>query len=206
MTGFFYLYNMKTAASNFIEHVKSECEHYHIKCDLRDTTYVKISDSIKASGYFDESVPTLVCSMKRKDSIEILAHEYGHLTQWVDNIPLWKTVEYSMPKLDAWLGGEEVPNIEEHIANCRDLELDNEKRTINIIKKFKLPINLGNYRKKANSYVMFYNYMLISRRWCTPENSPYGNKRIISAMPNKFNMNYNKLPKRLEKIFTEEGF
>ena len=197
---------MDPSISNFIDHVKSECDHYHIKCDLRNTTYVKISDSIKASGYFDESVPTLVCSMKRKDSIEILAHEYGHLTQWVDNISLWKAVEVSMPKLDSWLGGKEVLDIADHIAVCRDLELDNEKRTIEIIKKFKLPIDLADYRKKANSYVMFYNYMLISRRWCTPKNSPYSNKRIIEAMPAKFSMDYTKLPKRIEKIFTEEGF
>jgi hypothetical protein len=197
---------MNINTSRFIAHVKSECEHYHVKCDLRNTTYVKISDSIKASGYFDESVPTLVCSMKRKDAVEILAHEYGHLTQWVDNIPLWKSVNYSMPELDAWLGGKEVPDIEEHIANCRDLELDNEKRSVDIIKKFDLPVDILSYRKKANSYVMFYNYMLISRRWCTPKNSPYSNKKIIAAMPDKFNMNYTKLPKRLEKIFIEEGF
>ena len=144
--------------------------------------------------------------MKRLDAIEILVHEYGHLTQWVDDTPLWKSVEVSMPILDGWLAGTEHPDIAKHIGNCRDLELDNEKRAVNIIKKFELPIDIPRYRKKANSYVMFYNYMLISRRWCTPKNSPYSNKRVIEAMPDKFNMNYNKLPKKIEKLFTEEGF
>lgn len=197
---------MNANISNFIDHVKRECENHGVKCDLRNTTYVKISDSIKASGYFDETEPALVCSMKRGDFVEILAHEFGHLTQWREGISLWSAVEVSMPKLDAWLSGKEVKDIADHIAVCRDLELDNEKRAVKIIKEFNLPVDISKYRKKANSYVMFYNYMLISRRWCTPKNSPYSNKRIIDAMPDRFNMNYTKLPKRLEKIFTEEGF
>jgi hypothetical protein len=192
--------------SNFISHVKKECKTHGVKCDLRKTAYVKLSESIKASGYFDETVPTLVCSMNHKDFIEILAHEYGHLTQWKEGIPLWKSVEVSMTALDNWLSGEEVENITEHIAACRDLELDNERRTVKIIKEFKLPVNTHQYIKKANAYVHFYNYMLVSRRWCTPKNSPYTNKKVIESMSSKFDMEYKSLPKRLKKIFIEEGF
>lgn len=190
----------------FIAFVKAECRKEGVKCDLRNTKHVRISPSIKASGYFDESVPTLVCSMGRKDSIEILVHEYCHLTQWKEQIPLWKKVGASMTAIDDWLSGENVKNIEKHLANSRDLELDNEKRSVKLIKEFDLPINIDNYIRKANSYVHFYNYMLISRRWCSTNNSPYSNKRLIEAMSPKFNMNYKKLPKRIEKIFIEEGF
>lgn len=190
----------------FIAFVKAECRREGVKCDLRKTKYVKISDNIKASGYFDETVPTLVCSMGRKDSIEILVHEYCHLTQWRDQIPLWKCVGTSMTAIDDWLDGKNVKNIKKHLANSRDLELDNEKRSVKVIKEFELPINIDNYIRKANSYVHFYNYMFLSRRWCTPNNSPYGNKKLMQAMSPKFNMNYKKLPKRIEKIFVEEGF
>lgn len=190
----------------FIAFVKAECRKEGVKCDLRKTSYVKISESIKASGYFDESVPILVCSMNRKDSVEILVHEYCHLTQWRENIPLWKAATPSIPAIDEWLSGKEIKNIEKHIANARDLELDNEKRAVKIIKEFELPVNVENYIRKANSYVHFYNYMLISRRWCTPTISPYTNKVLIEAMSPKFNMNYKKLPKKIEKIFISEGF
>ena len=190
----------------FIAFVKAECRKEGVKCDLRNTSYVKISNSIKASGYFDENVPTLVCSMGRKDSIEILVHEYCHLTQWRERIPLWVEAEISMNLIDEWLSGKEVKNIKKHIEISRDLELDNEKRAVNTIKEFNLPINLDNYIRKANSYVHFYNYMLISRRWATPTKSPYTNKRLLESMSTKFNMNYKKLPKRIEKIFIEEGF
>ena len=197
---------MNPKIKHFIDFVKDECRTEGVKCDLRNTTYVKVSSTIKASGYFDELGPILVCSMKRPDAVEILAHEYGHLTQWREQIPLWKAVEVSMAKVDEWLEGKEVADIHKHIAACRDLELDNEKRAVKIIKQFELPVDLEHYVKKANAYVMFYNYMLTSRRWCSPKNSPYKNKTIIGAMPNKFSMKYTTLSTKMQKLFESEGF
>lgn len=188
----------------FIDFVKKECKSYEVKCVLKKTNYVRISKNIRASGYFDESVPVLVCSMLREDSIGILAHEYCHLTQWIDNIPLWKKSEKSIPCIDEWLKGKEIRNIKYHLAVCRDLELDNEKRAVKIIKKFDLPIDIDHYIRKANAYVQSYNYMLISRSWYKPGNTPYSNENLINAMPKKFNMDYSKLSKRIEKIFIEE--
>jgi hypothetical protein len=146
----------------------------------------------------------LVCSMNRPDSLEILAHEFGHVTQWKDQIDLWKKADVSIPKVDEWLMGEDVPDIKKHLAISRDLELDNEKRAVKIIKKFGLDIDIDQYIKKANCYVHFYNRMLATRKWCSPDNSPYNNKRLIKQMPAHFRMNYNKLPKKIEQVFIEE--
>ncbi len=74
----------------FIQFVKDECKKYGVKCSLRNVNYVKLSGNIKCSGWFDETIPELVSALNRKDWIEILAHEYSHLTQWVENIELWK--------------------------------------------------------------------------------------------------------------------
>lgn len=197
---------MNTKVKHFIDFVKEECRNEGVKCILKNVSYLKLSPSIRASGYFDEAEPALVCSMNRPDAIEILVHEYGHLTQWREQIPLWKAIETSMPILDDWLEGKDVPNIRKHIAKCRDLELDNEKRAVRLIKKFDLPIDIENYVRKANAYVHFYNYMMLSRRWCTPQNSPYKNKAIIKIMSPKFNMKYDKLPKYIEDKFREENF
>jgi hypothetical protein len=189
----------------FIKHVKSECKKYNIKCVLKNTKTVKLAkDDDKCSGYFDEE--HLVVAMKHPDALQILVHEYGHLTQWADQCDIWVTSSKSKShdKLYRWLAGEDVKGIEEAINICRDLELDNEKRSVKLIKKFNLPIDVDMYIKKANAYVQFYNYLLISRKWCTPKNSPYKNDRLLEAMPTKFNMNYNKLTKKLLKIFIEE--
>lgn len=190
---------------DFVEFVKLECKKYGVKCDLRNTKYVKLSSSIKCSGYFSDDPPTLVCSMNRPDWIEILAHEFSHLTQWVDQIDLWKQSMESMPLVDAWLEGEDVHDIERHIQVCRDLELDNEKRSVKVIKKFGLDVDLDNYIKKANAYVYFYTRLLTTRKWATPKNSPYNNKNIISVMPNKFKTDYSVVPKKIEEVFIQEN-
>lgn len=189
----------------FIDFVKKECRKYKVKCVLKKTKYIKIRKDMLVSGYFDEEVPELVCSMLREDSIGILAHEYCHLTQWVENIPIWKKAGVSIPIINDWLQGEKVKNIRKHLAVCRDLELDNEKRAVKIIKQFELPIDIDNYIRKANAYVLSYNYIYSTRRWFKPKNSPYSNQTLINSMSNKFNMNYNKLSKRVEKIFISEN-
>ena len=196
------MYDKNTQA--FIDHVKKECKKHGIKASLRNTKYVKLSGNIKCSGYFDDENRVLVCSMNRPDFLEILAHEYCHLTQYVDKIELWDAVNVSMPLLDEWLSGEEVEDIDQHISKCRDLELDNEKRTVEVIKKFDLNMDLDHYVRKANAYVQFYNYMKHSRRWCTPERSPYTNKRVISSMSNQFDMEYSEIPQDIKQIFIEE--
>jgi len=191
---------------DFIKFVRSECKKYNVNCSLRRLKSVNLDgDTLKCSGWFDESVPELVVAMNRQDWIEILAHEYSHLTQWVDKIPLWEKSEKSLSCVWGWLQGENVKNIKKHLSVVRDLELDNEKRTVNLIKKMNLDVDIDNYIKKANSYIQFYNYLNISRRWCVPNNSPYKNKRLIEAMPKKFSMNYNELPLRIKKIFIEEN-
>ena len=196
---------MNKKAKDFIKYVKSECKKHGIKCDLRKTKYVKLSGNIKCSGYFDEDEPALVCSMNRPDSLEILAHEFGHFTQWRENIEIWKKTMVSMPLVDEWLEGKEVPNIKKHLATCRNLELDNEKRAVKIIKKFDLDIDIDRYIKKANAYVFFYTRLLATRKWATPKNSPYNNQKIIEKMPRYFIKDYSTLPKRIEKVFEQEG-
>lgn len=192
--------------AEFIKYVKHECKKHNIKCVLKNTKTVRLTDdNDRCSGYFDEE--SLVVAMKRPDAMQILVHEYGHLTQWIEQCDIWKmsVKNESHDKLYRWLAGEEIKNIEKAIAICRDVELDNEKRSVKIIKKFNLDIDIDLYIKKANAYVQYYNYLLISRRWCNPNNTPYKNDNLVEAMPIKFNMDYQKLSKKLLKIFEEEN-
>jgi len=193
-------------ADEFIKYVKQECKTHNIKCILKNTKTVKLTDdNDRCSGYFDEE--HLVVAMNRPDALQILVHEYCHLTQWVEQCDTWiaSVKNESHDKLYRWLAGEEVKDIKKAINICRDLELDNEKRAIKMIKRFNLPIDIDIYIKKANAYVQYYNYLLISRKWCSPKNSPYKNNRLVELMSSKFNMNYNKLTKKLLKAFTEEN-
>lgn len=191
--------------AEFIKYVKQECKKHNIKCVLKNTKTVKLDGSSRCSGYFDEE--SLVVAMKRPDAIQILVHEYGHLTQWVDQCKIWvrSTNQQSHDKLYRWLAGENIKDIKEAVEICRDLELDNEKRSVKIIQRFNLNIDTDLYIKKANAYIQFYNYLLISRRWCNPSNTPYKNNNLVEVMSDRFDMNYKKLSKKLLKIFEEEN-
>jgi hypothetical protein len=189
----------------FIRHVKLECKKHNVKCVLKPTKTVRLTDdNDRCSGYFDEE--NLVVAMNRPDALQILVHEYCHLTQWAEQSELWvaSVKNNSHDKLYRWLAGENVRGIDKAISICRDLELDNEKRAVKMLKRFNLPIDTDVYIKKANAYVHFYNYMRVSRKWSTPKNSPYKNERLVETMSNKFDMDYENLPDNLLKIFIEE--
>lgn len=191
--------------AEFISFVKKECEYYGVKCLLRNSKYC-IYDGSALSGCFDDKSMLLICAMKKPGYLGILAHEYCHMIQWATKAPIWIKAN-TAGSYEAWskhLDGEEV-EMDEHFQIMRDLELDNEKRTVALIKKLSLPIDVREYTKKANAYVMLYNYMRITGRWPHPKRSPYNNQVILAAMPDKFSLDYSKIPARLFNIFQQEG-
>lgn len=193
----------KKTYEEFLQLVKQECKRSGVKLDLRKGKYVRLG-SFKCSGYFSDSPPKLVAATKHPDAKLIVAHEFCHLTQWRDGSPLWSKGEYSVGMIDKWLEGEDIQDIETHIQNARDLELDNEIRTSKIIEEFDLGISLEDYVKKCNAYVLFYNWVLLKRKWSHPSNPPYLNERILSKMSGKFDMDYTSLSPELIQIFEEE--
>jgi hypothetical protein len=196
---------MRAKEKRFINWVKKQCKENGIKCDLRKVKYLKLSGNIKCSGYFDEDERKLVVAMNRPDWLGILVHEYCHLTQWTDGVKVWTKGCEGLNKVEEWLEGKSVRGIKTALAQSRDLELDNEKRSVALMKKWDLKIDIDDYIRKANAYVMFYNYMYHSRKWSSPDNSPYSNERVISKMSNKFNMRYKQMSERLLKLYKQEN-
>jgi len=197
----------------FLEYVREETQRNGVVLREEKSSSIKMSESIECSGYFDSegdevlgnTQPTLAFSREREDWLEILAHEFCHMTQWLDNIPEWGQTDESIKMIDKWLEGEEVDDIDHHINVSRNLELDNEKRTLRLLERFELPVNLDLYVRKSNAYVLFYNWMKETRRWSKPENSPYKNSRVIDAMSSKFDMNYEGLDSHIREIYKKEN-
>lgn len=186
--------------SAFIEFVKSECARTGIKCDLRLVKWLR-SDGVRCSGYFDESGKKLVVAMNRPDALSILVHEYCHLTQWQDGIELWESAAKSLYKVFKWLDGYTVADVIKHIGIARDLELDNERRSVQMIKRWNLSIDIDSYIKKANAYVMFYNWLHYSRSWSNPKKVSYDSPIVLQVMSNKFNMQYSKMSQKVFNAF-----
>lgn len=191
----------------FIQFVKDECKRLGIRTHIKDIKYVKLSPKIRCSGYFCDVEGVLACSMGGKDGLEILVHEYAHLTQWQDGYKLWKSANRALPVIDEWLEGKykRPSTLQRAFEIAIELERNNEMRSVRLINEWGLSIDVDKYIKKANSYLMFYNWMRQTRKWSKPNNQPYHNKRIVKAMPTNFKMNYNKLPKKLEILYKEEN-
>ena len=197
---------MTQQESHFLNHVRKECKLHGIKLDIRKrSSYLRLTGNIKCAGYFDSENSILVVAAKREDWLEILVHEYAHLTQFSDQCDAWVAAADTSDEIDRWLGGEEIEDIESRIRTCRDLELDNEMRSVHIIRKFDLPIDTNTYIKKANGYVYFYTWMMKTRRWSKPGNSPYSNKNVMAAMPDSFQSDYETIPKEVAAAFESVG-
>lgn len=192
-------------ARHFLHYVKGKCKKHGIKLVLREVSYLRLDGNVKCSGYFDDDKKVLAVAMKSSLALEILVHEFGHLTQYLENCEPWKNLGNSLDKTFDWLAGKNVRQINNSIDKARDMELDNEKRSVQIIKDFNLNIDIDWYIKRANSYVYFYNWMKTTRRWSSPNNSPYKNKRLLQVMPKTFQKSYRTIPKRIEKVFREEN-
>jgi hypothetical protein len=190
-----------------VKHVKKECKKHGVRFYKGPGKYVWLKDSnIKCGGYFNsEPEQVLAYASKSEEYKTLIAHEYCHMTQWLDKIPLWDISENSLVVVDNWLNGFEVENIQQHLSNCRDLELDNEIRTSKLFDEYDFGQTKEEYIKKCNAYILFYNYLYYSRSWSKPGNSAYGNKRILEAMSDKFDMNYSELSPELLKLFKEEN-
>lgn len=195
----------------FIEFVKSECRRLNVRAHIKNVKFVKISPQIKCSGYFDDTDPNkvkLACSMANDNGLEILVHEYCHMTQWVDQIPLWTKASHALGIIEDWLAGTEYKDkiLNEAFSDAIALELDNEIRSANLITKWNLNIDVDHYVQKANTYLLYYHWLRKTRKWANPNNQPYNNERLINAMPNSFtHFDYKSLPTEFESLYAEQG-
>ena len=194
-----------SSVDTFLKHVRSECKAHGIKFTLKPTKTVRTPDNIRCTGYCEpDDLKELAVAKNDQNWLMTLVHEYAHLTQWIDQCKEWKDT-YEIDNVDDWLNGKDMPNIKKALSVTRDLELDNEKRSVKLIKRWNLPIDVKVYTRKANAYICFYNYLYYTRRWCHPENSPSRNPKVWKKMPATFRMNYEVLEEKYFKIFRDAG-
>lgn len=198
--------------NKFIDSVRKQAKAYNIKFNLTDEKYVKLSDNIKCSGYFDERWrkspgEIIVATNKSIDYwLSTLVHEASHMQQWIEQCDAWVKCDKITPNptvIDDWLDGKDYSKktIEKAINITRDMELDCEKRTVVAIRKYKLPINIGDYIQKANIYMFFHNYLKTTRRWSDPKNNPYTNPNIYKLAKRSFYDDYSETPKEIWNAF-----
>jgi len=193
-------------SKEFLNYVIKRCKTRGITVFLGKGKKVRC-DGVLTSGFFDDVNKVLAVAMGNDNYLNILAHEFCHFKQWDEQCPIWVKAVKSKSYENFWkyISKKKCKDPIKNISICRDLELDCEKRVVDLIKEHDLPINVKEYIQKANAYVYFYNWMKTTKRWCKPNNTPYSNERLVSAMPTHFNNDYSFIPDKLLKIYKEEN-
>lgn len=189
---------------SFIKHVDRACKKKGFELELINSIFIDIGDNAPSSGYFSEDEKKIVACLKTKDFLGILVHEFGHFNQYIEDREWYEECSISYIKVFEWLDGKRIRNISFHLGKCLELELDCEKRAVELIKKFNLGINIEDYIQRANAYMYFWRYLEHSRRWCSPYNTPSANDSIVRVMPSKFLKEYI-LTDKIKELFEKEN-
>jgi hypothetical protein len=153
----------KYKIGNFIDNVKSDLASHNGKLILKKRTY----KNSKFDGEFLESDMVIKCFVDFSSTywIGVLAHEYCHFLQCINNNKLWLNFQDSVfensddlesifQKKTNVMSKKLRKKISRHIIN---MELDCDKQAIKLINKYKLPVNKKEYITKAN--VILYKYL-----------------------------------------------
>jgi len=198
---------MNVQIKNFISYVVTQTTKYEISCRFEAAPFY-LDDNVPCAGFFDDENKVLVVATKKPEIewLEILVHEFSHFEQWRDKCPIWiADINGNDPSTQFfdWINGKDLEADELNfcLKIARDCEADCERRTVENIKKFDLPIDINKYIKKSNAYIYFYNHIKNTRKWSEPNESAYTNEEIVNAMPNKFVDDYSITPDHLSKLY-----
>lgn len=197
--------------NEFIAFVGRQCDTYGISLMLVPNDHVTIGDT-KCNGFFDDERKMLaVATGKDEDTWHAtLVHEYGHMTQWMDQCDEWKalyiddriTVEYL---IDLWLAHKielTSQQLDDYISRSRGVEVDCEHRSVALIEDHGLTLDVTDYCKKANAYMYFWTAIKQFREWYIIGREPYTLKAVVDAMPDKLKTNaeYDDIPREFVEL------
>lgn len=197
------IYDIPKEFKAFISNVKRSCKRNKIELMLSPSKTVVVTDtfSTDCSGYFDDQdkVLAVACGKPFEDWIEILIHEYAHMQQWLKD-DRWDKWTNACLDLWMWLDKEKIMNssqLKVVLDNMIELERDCEIRALDIIKKYNLPINASNYKRKANLYLYSYRLMPILKKFPT---GIYDNKNLVQMCQPRMLKKYDNVPDTIKDM------
>jgi hypothetical protein len=187
----------------FLKKIKKHLEDEGFRL-VKTNGYNVYLDGIPCSGFFDENKKILKVAGHNSDWFSILVHEYCHFLQYINQTKYYVIYETRCNyDFFLWINREINLNkktIRKIIYYTIDMELECEKMTVNLIKKYNLPINIRKYIRGANAYLLFHNYVLKYRRWY--KTKPYHLEELENTMKPHFLKNYKKMTKNFENFIT----
>lgn len=200
--------NLPLNARKFIKNTLETCSKYNIPITLSNTYTVTWAD-IYCAGYFEEDPLQFAtaCAGHYNYWLRVFVHESCHMDQWIEKSDLWTFkipgfVENPTTIFDKWITKkiEISDDIKETLINyIVNVELDCERRSIDKIRKFDLPIDINTYIRQGNTYIWSYRLIGETRDFeCT---TIYSTPQIWKHMPTHFNNDYSKIPDNMRVVF-----
>lgn len=190
----------------FIKHLKQECKRYKMKLKLVNTGFFE-DENEESGGYFidDPLEIAITTQMYYVDFLSAIVHEFSHFEQWRDDSPYYIRGYKGLDAGDIlarWLKGDNFKKstIKQCTAIIRDCELDCERRAVANIKKYKIPINIKDYCRKASGDIHMYNFVNGSRRW-NYKRFPNHMPIILKHMPDNLDGDFSKMSKELKDLY-----
>ncbi len=181
-----------------VQSILRKAKRNKVLVKFEDSPTVDMQDGIGCAGYFNESPLILAIAMDVKFDtwMQTLLHESCHMDQYFDNETNEKLDRHYISFFE-WLEGKAQFNniqISAMVNSIIGHELDCEKRTVEKIRKFKLPIDIPLYIRKANTYFACYHIFKKRRKWY---NKVYGRPEVNEKAPDYFMEDYTKIPRPL---------
>ncbi len=167
----------------FLIYVFNKLEKMEVKVCL-DGNVSRIG--VKTSGFYSDFDKIIRCYIDQSNFMWLgtLAHEFAHATQahkqtkeWIDFNELELTTE------DILINRKLPASLQHFRRVIIALEWDAEKKAINLIKKFNLPIDINKYIQEANLVLIKYVFLTHKRTWPNFKNGYQD--RLIEQMPIK---------------------
>lgn len=195
-----------STVDKFIKDVRKTARDNGIKIKLINTVTVYADgEEHGCQGYFDEETLCVSTDRQKTSFLGLLAHESSHMDQFIEDQFLWIKCSPAYDIFFGWLDNihsivkREV--LEETVQDIIRLELDCEKRSIEKIIKYNLPIDIPKYIQGVNCYMYSYLFALETKKW-TP--TVYHSMEAIRFCAKTIKKEYVKIPRRVRQIFLRE--
>lgn len=206
---------MSTSSNNWLRIVAdciSELSDNKVNIKFSNTDSILLeSENVNVNGYWDDANENnLIFACAVGKPVEqwgpIFVHEFCHFQQWKEKEPLWHAYQ-TITKEENYNILHNKPISNERLHFCldimRDVELDCEKKTVALLKKYKVPIDIEQYIKGANTYIHFYNHIKQYRQWYPLKYIPYVMKRLLKIAAPTFYKDYTEIPPELIPVYEQ---
>lgn len=198
-------------AQILMRHIEQTCKKNGVRFRPVDDDHVIMQGrSIRCQGYFSaplnhQPLLTFATKMPFETWFRIAIHEFSHMEQWLEETEevspeiysqFWNWLEYKIELTPA--------QVHAIVLMIRQRELDAERRTLETIKKYQLPLDTHFVAKDMNWYLYSYQYAQQFREWLPNKDRSYDAERaIVSVMPDTLNNDYDTIHQEFLHLFAE---